>query len=257
MIVRLDANGNKIWDKTFGGTAGDEISSARQTSDGGYILGGRSSSLISGNKTSTNYGGADGWVIRIDSSGNKLWEKTFGGTGSDAIISVEQTRDGGFMLGGYSYSGATGNKTTYNAGQNDWWVIQLNTNGTILNQQSFGGSDYEELYSMTQTRSGGFLLGGYSTSGISDTKTNANFGLTDMWLVRLPSTFPPQLNIARRKPGVEASWDVDYASWRLQATTNLLPTNWVNVTSSSFQTNGFVTIPFTNLLEKTFFRLKK
>jgi len=66
----------KQWDRTFGGSGGDYLYSLQQTSDGGYILGGFSNSLVSGNKTSTNNGSNDFWIVKIDASGNKQWDKT-------------------------------------------------------------------------------------------------------------------------------------------------------------------------------------
>src|SRR4051812_47240451 len=71
------------WQRSFGGSASDTCQVVKQTIDGGYILGGTSSSGVSGNKTSSPYGGDDYWVIKIDGNGNKLWEKSFGGSGSD------------------------------------------------------------------------------------------------------------------------------------------------------------------------------
>src|SRR4051812_8230673 len=96
----------KQWDKTFGGSDHEEFSSIQQTSDGGYILGGTSSSGASGNKTAANKGKSDFWVIKIDADGKKQWDKTFGGTDWDDLYSVQQTSDGGYILGGSSYSGS-------------------------------------------------------------------------------------------------------------------------------------------------------
>src|SRR5688572_14054590 len=66
----------KLWDKTFGGSGGEELTSLQQTSDGGYILGGLSYSGISGDKTQVSQGDRDYWVVKLDANGNKLWDKT-------------------------------------------------------------------------------------------------------------------------------------------------------------------------------------
>src|SRR5438034_11535655 len=84
----------KMWDKRFGGTACDYLHSIRQTSDGGFILGGHSFSGISGDKTQLVWGGAndeDYWIIKTDSLGNKQWDKDFGGTDRDELWSIRQT----------------------------------------------------------------------------------------------------------------------------------------------------------------------
>jgi hypothetical protein len=99
------------------------------TADGGLILGGYSHSEISGNKTAPKRGSADYWVIRLDAEGNKVWEETFGGSRVDAMErqSLQQTRDGGFILGGSSYSPADGNKTVppWFGQWCDFWIIKL------------------------------------------------------------------------------------------------------------------------------------
>jgi hypothetical protein len=99
-VVKLDANGNKQWDKTLGGSDWDWLSSLQQTSDGGYILGGGSVSDadIAGGKSENNQG-RDYWVVKLDANGNKQWDKTLGGSGWDVLSSLQQTSDGGYILG--------------------------------------------------------------------------------------------------------------------------------------------------------------
>jgi len=82
----------KQWDKRFGGTSIDEFYSFQQTKDGGYILGGYSSSGISSDKTQNTKGGNDYWIVKIDALGNKQWDKDFGGTGDDELYSLQQTK---------------------------------------------------------------------------------------------------------------------------------------------------------------------
>jgi len=190
-VVRVDASGSKLWEQSFGGSGGDAIHSLQQTSDGGFILGGESYSPPSGNKTSPNYGDRDYWVVRLDASGNKLWEQTFGGSGDDSLTSLQQTGDGGFILGGYSaslpYSGG-GNKTSpFYGGQiyGDFWVVRLDAEGNKLWDKSFGGSDMDALFCLEQTSDGGFILGGESYSPPSGDKTSPNYGGFDFWIVRL------------------------------------------------------------------------
>src|SRR5689334_19620190 len=89
------------WQKAFGGTNDDWLYIAQPLSDGGFILGGTSDSPPSGNKTSAAYGAADFWVIKVDASGEKLWEGSFGGLGNDQLTSIGETSDHGLILGGF------------------------------------------------------------------------------------------------------------------------------------------------------------
>src|SRR2546430_1259736 len=90
-----------------------------------YLLGGYSGSIVSGNKTSPNFGGADYWILKLDADGNKLWEQSFGGTSDDYLYALQETQDGGIILGGYSSSPVSGNKTSPQYGASDFWVIKL------------------------------------------------------------------------------------------------------------------------------------
>src|SRR5262245_13024598 len=108
------------WQRSFGGSGDDVLRCVRPTSDGGFIAAGYSMSPISGNKTSTNFGLYDFWVVRTDQSGNILWDRSFGGTSYDWAFCVEQTADEGFILGGDSVSDPSGNKGSTNFGHEDF-----------------------------------------------------------------------------------------------------------------------------------------
>jgi hypothetical protein len=184
-LVRLDANGNKVWDKSFGGSDEDSLVAVEQTADGGFILGGSSISPINGNKTSTNWGSFDFWLVRVNANGGKLWEASFGGMGWDSLGSVQPTADGGFIVGGASASGTNGNKSSPNFGNNDYWIIRLDSNGAKAWEKSFGGSGDDSLQALQQTTEGGFIVGGYSASAASGNKTSQNFGDADFWVLKL------------------------------------------------------------------------
>ena len=94
----------KDWDHRYGGTGGDEVEIFQQTSDRGYILGGTSESGMNGDKTQASQGGADFWIVKTDLSGNKLWDKQFGGLLQEELHALQQTNDGGYILGGFSNS---------------------------------------------------------------------------------------------------------------------------------------------------------
>ncbi len=187
-IVKVDSSGNKEWDKTFGGTGDDQLYSVRQSSDGGYILGGWSFSGISGDKTQNTWGVHDYWIIKIDSAGNKEWDKDFGGFSADYFTSLEQTTDGGYILGGISNSGIGGNKTEDTWGGTDYWILKIDSQGVKQWDKDFGGTGIESLFgNIIQTSDAGYLICGSSHSPMSGDKSENNLGLEQSWIVKADS----------------------------------------------------------------------
>src|SRR5688572_15886260 len=187
-VVKTDANGTKTWDKTIGGSSDESFRTMIQTTDGGYILGGYSNSGISGDKSQASKGLFDYWVVKIDATGNKVWDKTLGGSADESLFSVHQTTDGGFILAGNSKSGISGDKTQASKGLADFWVVKLDATGTKVWDKTLGGRCDEALHSVQQTADGGYILGGTSVSSISGDKTEASKGLTDFWVVKLDAS---------------------------------------------------------------------
>jgi len=160
-LLRLDKQGNKLWDHTYGGSKGDEANSLIQTSDGGYA--------VAGYTESKGAGGDDLWLLRLDKQGNKLWDHTYRGSKDDVANSLIQTSDGGYAL-----AGDTGSK---GAGKDDFWLLRLDKQGNKLWDRTYGGSDYDGAYSLIQTSDGGYALAG-------DTRSKGA-GKDDLWLLRL------------------------------------------------------------------------
>ncbi|MHA2610064.1 MAG: InlB B-repeat-containing protein [bacterium JZ-2024 1] len=160
-VLKLDANGNVLWQKTYGGTDSDGASSIQQTSDGGYIVAGVTKSFGGG---SWNI-----WVLKLDANGNVLWQKTYGGTDSDGASSIQQTSDGGYIVAGGTRS--------FGAGSDDIWVLKLDANGNVLWQKTYGGPYNDWAYSLQQTSDGGYIVAGstYSFGAGSD----------DIWVLKL------------------------------------------------------------------------
>lgn len=186
-IVKLDSLGLKQWDKDFGGTDGDLFTSLAPTRDGGYILGGYSISNSGGDKTQNMWGIEDYWIIKTDSLGNKEWDKDFGGYSYDQLFSIHQTSDGGFIFGGWSFSNIGGDKTQNTKGNTDYWIVKTDSLGIKEWDRDFGGSDDDQLFSVYQTRDGGYILGGWSNSPISGDKTQASWGGHDYWIIKTDS----------------------------------------------------------------------
>jgi len=144
-LIKTDSQGNEQWQKTFGGGRDDWASSVQQTSDGGYIL--------AGGKASSSMGYADAWLIKTDSQGNEIWQKTFGGKGEDWASSVQQTSDGGYIIAGLIYS--------YDANDFSALLIKTDSQGNKLWQKTFSGRS--QLYCIAgpvqQTSDGGYITG--------------------------------------------------------------------------------------------------
>lgn len=154
------------WQNTIGGNSTDYLKSISQISDGGYILGGHSSSNISGDKTQNSNGVSDYWVIKLNAAGDIQWQNTIGGSGVDKLYSILKTPDGGYILGGSSNSNISGDKTEDSDGDYDYWIIKLDTSGNIQWQNTIGGSGEDQVTSIIYSSFGGYLVGGYSNSSI-------------------------------------------------------------------------------------------
>ena len=184
-VIKLNAKGAEEWQVTLGGNAQEKLHSIKPTRDGGYILGGSSSSDKSFDKSEKGFGNLDYWVIKLDHSGKVEWQKSFGGKYADELRSIDITFDGGCILGGYSNSPASGNKVSDGLGEGDYWVIKLNSIGDIQWQKVIGGKGDDQLNAVIQTYDGGFLVGGHSNSEVGEYKTRSNSEGTDFWVVKL------------------------------------------------------------------------
>ena len=187
-IVKTDPQGIMRWNKDFGGSGLDALFDVKQTRDGGYIIGGYSDSGISGNKTQATQGSLDYWIIKLDSLGNQQWDKDFGGTGNDLLFSLQQTTDNGYILGGFSNSGIGGDKTQNVWGINDYWIVKTDSLGNFEWDADFGGTGDEWFSVIRQVADGGYIIGGYSDSGISGDKTEDTKGFRDYWIVKIDSS---------------------------------------------------------------------
>jgi hypothetical protein len=186
-IVKVDTNGLKQWDRTFGGSSGDWFSDIEPTQDGGCIIGGASASPTSSEKTEETRGGFDYWILKVDPNGLKQWDRTFGGNRDDYLYRVRQTRDGGYILAGYSESPVSGDKTQPSQGVNDYWLVKVDANGVKQWDRTLGGSGADTAYDMWETPNGGYVVGGASDSPVSGDKTQPSQGGNDYWVVAVDS----------------------------------------------------------------------
>jgi hypothetical protein len=194
-IVKLDANGNILWNKLLGGTGSEDASSIQQTTDGGYIVAGTSFSSANGDVTATNHGlpWPDIWIVKLDANGNILWNKLLGGNYDEYALSIQQTTDGGYIVAGTSSSSANGDVTGTSHGGNVWtdyWIVKLNASGNIIWNRLLGGNYNEVAHSIQQTTDGGYIVAGSSGSSANGDVTGANHGLPldDYWIVKLDAS---------------------------------------------------------------------
>jgi predicted secreted protein len=160
-IIKLDEQGNEVWDRTYGGGGNDEATSFIQTTDGGYA--------VAGSTTSKGAGNLDFWVIKLDNQGNRVWDKTYGGSGDDAAWLLIQTTDGGYAVAGGTYSKG--------AGGADFWVIKLDKQGNEIWDRTYGGSGLDVATSLIQTTDGGYAVAGGTYS--------KGAGKEDFWVIKL------------------------------------------------------------------------
>jgi PKD repeat protein len=188
-IVKLDQSGNLTWQKCLGGKfgepgkPGEQAWSIQQTSDGGYVVAGNAASPdgdVGGTHGKLNY--SDYWVVKLDPSGNWVWKKCLGGRYIDEARSIQQTADGGYVVAGYSYSD-DGNATGNHGNTKDYWVVKLDSLGSLSWQRSLGGFNNEEAYSVNQTADGGYIVAGYTNSNDGD--VIGKHKAKDLWVVRL------------------------------------------------------------------------
>lgn len=186
-IIKIDANGVKQWDHSFGGNGEDELTALVPASNGGFMLAGSSNSTQSGDHSQSSQGLNDFWIVRTDSLGNKLWDQRYGGTDDDFLIELTNSNDGGFLLGGYSFSGIGGDKTQDCWGQSDVWMVKIDANGAKQWDVRFGATKMDRSRSVIQTLDGGYFIGAYTNSLQEGDITDPSRGVYDGWGIKIDS----------------------------------------------------------------------
>jgi hypothetical protein len=148
-LIKTNSSGNTIWTRSFGGAYEDIGFSVEQTNDGGYI--------ITGSKGINSSINCDVYLIKTDTGGNMIWDKTYGGPLIEQGDCVTQTSDSGYIIAGLTQS--------FGAGYNDVYLIRTNKTGDTLWTKTYGGADYDEGHALVKTNDGGFLITGLATAG--------------------------------------------------------------------------------------------
>lgn len=170
-LIKTGSSGNEQWNKIFGGTTDDAGTSVRQTSDGGFI--------IAGYTSSSGAGSVDAWLIKTDSSGNQQWSKTLGGSSTDGAYSLQKTTDGGYILAGWTMSYGPGPLLNV-------WLVKTDGQGNQQWNKAFGGTGSDKAYSVEQTTDGGYIIAGETDS--------YGAGNIDAWLIKTDSSGNEQWN---------------------------------------------------------------
>ncbi|MBS1688742.1 MAG: T9SS type A sorting domain-containing protein [Bacteroidetes bacterium] len=192
-ILKLDVGGHVIWQKCLGGSDDDFAKSIHQTADGGYIFAGATTSndgnVTNLHKDAMGYYTEDMWVVKLDDTGAIQWQKTLGGGANEEANSVKQTKDGGYIVAGFTFS-TNGDVAKHYGGKDDWdaWAVKLGSSGTIQWSNTFGGTQGDEFSSVIQDLDNSYVFTGYTTSNdydVTDNHLNAGSSTQDLWVVKL------------------------------------------------------------------------
>jgi hypothetical protein len=180
-ILKLDKNGNKVWQKPIGGTGSDVFTDIIASPGGGYLLAGVSRSQDG--DASGNHGGFDYWAVKIDETGTLLWQKQLGGSKDEEALSVIASPGGGYVLAGTTYS--KDGDVRYRTGEQNGWIVKLDENGNRVWQRALGGShkfDRDGASAIAPTSDGGYMVVGYT---YRNPDPDGNFGNSDVLMVKL------------------------------------------------------------------------
>jgi PKD repeat protein len=183
-VIKLKSNGTIDWQKCLGGSGRDYANALIESSDGGYVVAGYTSS--NDGNISGNHGSGDFWVAKLASNGTIVWSQCLGGSGDDQANAISQTSDGGFIVAGYTQS--NDGDVSGNHGNNDFWVVKLKPDGTIDWRKCLGGSSYEYANAIIQVSDGGYVAVGRSDSNDGDAPRDNGCYDYDSWIVKLSET---------------------------------------------------------------------
>lgn len=172
-LIKTDSNGKMKWNRTYGGLYNDAAFTAIKTIDGGYALAGSTNSA--GTRQSDIWQGTnrtDVLLVKVDSSGNMLWNQTYGGQSTDQCWSMVASDDGGYLLLCLTRS--------FGAGEEDVWLVKVNSAGDMEWSRTYGGSRAESVSTIVKANDGGYVL---ACSTIS-----FGAGSSDVWLIKVDSS---------------------------------------------------------------------
>jgi hypothetical protein len=173
------------WQHCYGGSADENASAICIGHDGNYIIAGSTYSYA-GDISGIMHGSADCWIIKVDTNGILLWERTLGGALLDRAYDIQPATDGGYIFAGFTYSNS--DDVGGNHGSSDGWLVKLDDTGAIVWQKCLGGSSNEGFYTVLQTNDGGYFAVGSTSSADGDVVGYHGGSLADMWAVKTNDT---------------------------------------------------------------------
>jgi len=198
-VIQLQFN-NILLNAIFGGDGNDAFVDFTTAPGGGYIAVGTSAST-KGDGTGAK-GGADIWIVKFNSNGEKVWHKKFGGTLEDVANTIVRTSSNNYIVLGSTLS--SDGDISAHKGQRDAWLFSIDGNGDLLWERSIGGSNDEQLYNIKSSADGNYLMSGYTYS--SDGDVTSNHGAADAWIVKVN----PQGDIIEERTYGGSNEDVAY-----------------------------------------------
>jgi PKD repeat protein len=184
-LVNLDPAGNILWQHCYGGSGSENPASIIELTDGNFLVAGVTSSI--NGDVSGNHGGTDGWALKVDTSGNILWKRCYGGTLDDKLIDVRETPSGYLFC---AHTRSNNGDVSGNNGDLDYWVFRTDFSGNILNQHCFGGTNADWPEDLVEIGDG-FAVFGVTNSNDGDVSGGHGTGInkSDMWLIRFDTLF--------------------------------------------------------------------
>lgn len=179
-VLKLDLDGNLIWEKTYGGKRHDAAKSIVANGNGQYLIAGNTWS--DDGDISSSYGHSDAWVIKIDNVGILLWEKNFGGATPDRLNSLAKTNDGNYIFAGVKSEMDLVSNGYYGRYDEQYWILKFSESGQVLWEKTYGGNKYDEAFSVEPTLDGGYIIGGSIQSNLDSFSSNA--GNLDAWIIK-------------------------------------------------------------------------
>ncbi len=210
-LLRIDEEGEVLWSKTYGGSRDDQGQSIIQTADGGYAITGYA--MSGDGDSSNNEGFHDNWILRLDSKGNILWERSFGFSGHDHSYDIIQTADGGFFFVGFlditsarsdGYDEKAIPSTRHGVGE--FWGTKIDGNGNLQWRRYFGGTNNDRAYSVVPAWDGGYIMAGASESNDFDI-SNAR-GSYDFWILKISEEGQMIWERSYGGSGVDIAYDI-------------------------------------------------
>ncbi len=209
-IIKLDKDGNEVWQKTIGGKADDQLAVVKTCIDGNYILGGNSNSESGGNKKSSNESGTDFWILKIDKDSQEiLWQETYNIAKTDILTSLVENEDKTILIGGYAQgepakkqdkrSKRQDGDVKMKKGTDDYVALKINEKGEELWRKDVGSDAQDILIKVIETRDGGYLMTGTSKTILSTSggakatgDRSSGKGSNDFWVVKLKDKQKPK-----------------------------------------------------------------